>query len=73
MKAISKLSTYLKPYKWFAILAPLLMFIEVSMDLLQPTIMQNIIDVGIANDDRSYVIKYGIVMFIVAIIGLIGG
>ena len=73
MKAIFKLSSYLKPYKWFAILAPLLMFIEVSMDLLQPTIMQNIIDVGIANDDRSYVIKYGIVMFIVAIIGLIGG
>lgn len=73
MKAISKLLIYLKPYKLFAILAPLLMLVEVSMDLLQPTIMQHIIDNGIANNDQAYVVKYGILMFIIAIIGFIGG
>lgn len=73
MRAVIKLFTYLKPYKLFAILAPLLMLIEVSMDLLQPTIMQHIIDVGIANDDREYVIKYGLLMFLIALIGFAGG
>lgn len=73
MRAVIKLFSYLKPYKVFAILAPLLMLIEVSMDLLQPTIMQHIIDVGIANNDREYVIKYGLLMFVIAIIGFAGG
>ena len=61
MKSLRKLLPYVKPYMLFAILAPILMCIEVAMDLLSPTIMQHIIDVGIANDDTAYVIKLGIV------------
>lgn len=57
----------------FAILAPIFMCIEVAMDLLSPTIMQHIIDDGIANDDTAYVIKLGVLMLVAAIIGLIGG
>lgn len=51
MKSFRKLLQYLKPYMFFAIIGPLFMVLEVAMDLIQPTIMQHIIDVGIANRD----------------------
>lgn len=59
MKSFRKLLQYLKPYMFFAIIGPLFMVLEVAMDLIQPTIMQHIIDVGIANRDLNYVIKWG--------------
>ncbi|WP_419957837.1 ABC transporter ATP-binding protein [Psychrobacillus psychrotolerans] len=73
MKSFWKLLPYLEPYMLFAILAPMFMCIEVAMDLLSPTIMQHIIDNGIANDDTAYVIKLGVLMLVTAVIGLIGG
>ena len=62
MKSFRKLLQYLKPYMFFAIIEPLFMVLEVAMDLIQPTIMQHIIDVGIANRDLNYVIKMGLLM-----------
>lgn len=73
MRAMKKLLTYVKPYLLFAVLAPLFMCVEVVMDLLQPTIMQKMIDTGIANQDNGYVIQLGLIMLLCAIIGLIGG
>jgi ATP-binding cassette, subfamily B, multidrug efflux pump len=73
MNAMKKLLHYMKPYTLFAIIGPLLMCVEVLMDLLQPTIMQKMIDTGIANQDNGYVIKLGIWMILSAIVGLIGG
>jgi len=73
MQSVKQLLKYLKPYTFFAILGPLLMVVEVTMDLLQPTIMQHIIDTGIANQDNQYVLKLGLLMLISAIVGLIGG
>lgn len=73
MKSIKKLIPYAKPYKLFVILAPLLMALEVTMDLLQPLLLQKIIDYGIAANDTSYVIQMGTFMLVAAIIGLAGG
>lgn len=73
MKALLKLLPYMKPYTLFIILAPLLMCLEVVMDLLQPALMQHIIDTGIANQDNAYVIKLGLLMLLSAFLGLIGG
>ena len=73
MKSFGRLIQYVKPYTLFAILAPILMCLEVAMDLLQPMMMQHIIDVGIAGQDNGYVIKLGIYMLITAVVGLIGG
>lgn len=73
MKAIRHLITYLKPYSLITILAPLLMILEVFMDLLQPTIMQYIIDEGIAKGEMSKVVSYTIIMIVCAFLGLIGG
>lgn len=73
MGSIRALGKFLKPYKGVAILGPLLMVLEVTMDLLQPTIMQKIIDYGIANQDTGYVLRMGILMIAAALIGLAGG
>ena len=56
-----------------AILAPLVMILEVAMDLLQPTILSNIIDIGVANHDLNYVLITGLKMIIAAIVGLFAG
>lgn len=57
----------------FAILAPLSMIVEVAMDLLQPTLLSKIIDVGVAQGDINYILKVGFYMIMVSIIAAIGG
>ena len=56
-----------------AILAPIAMCLEVVMDLLQPTLLSKIIDIGIANGDLNYVLAVGVKMVIAAIVGLFAG
>ena len=56
-----------------AILAPLAMCLEVAMDLLQPTLLSNIIDIGVTNQDLNYVLITGLKMIIAAIVGLLAG
>lgn len=64
---------YLRPHWVAALLAPLLMVIEVAMDLLQPMLMASIIDEGIVAGDQSHIISSGLMMIGAALIGLIGG
>lgn len=56
-----------------AILAPLCMLLEVFMDLQQPTLMSDIIDIGVASGDLGYVLRTGGRMVLFALIGLVGG
>ncbi|MCM8806855.1 MAG: ABC transporter ATP-binding protein/permease [Candidatus Omnitrophica bacterium] len=64
---------YLKNYKKAVILAPLFMILEVIMDLLQPKLLSKIVDEGIIKRNSQIILNTGLVMFLVAIIGLIGG
>lgn len=73
MRATRKLASFLGPYKLWVILAPLMMALEVAMDLLQPRLIQRIIDDGIARQDQGVVLRTGALMVGFAIIGLIGG
>lgn len=73
MNSFLALVNYLKSYKLIVLLGPLCMIVEVTMDLLQPTIMQNIIDKGIATSDSRYVVSMSVLMLISAMIGLFGG
>lgn len=73
MQAVFKLIKYLKPYAIFAVIAPIMMLFEVAMDLVQPMILQHIIDNGIAENDSPYIIKMFCLMIAAAIAGLIGG
>ena len=71
---MKKLLKYLKGSSiFFAIVAPIAMILEVSMDLLQPTLMSKIIDIGVAKGDLNYVFKVGLYMIITAILGVVGG
>jgi ATP-binding cassette subfamily B multidrug efflux pump len=73
MNAALKLAKYLKPYRLWAILAPLLMLLEVAMDLMQPRMIQRIVDEGISKLDMRVVTQTGILMVGLALIGAVGG
>jgi ATP-binding cassette, subfamily B, multidrug efflux pump len=73
VNATLKLFKFLKPYWLWSLLAPLLMILEVAMDLLQPRMVQRIVDDGIAQQDMTIVIQTGIWMVVIAFIGMIGG
>ena len=64
---------YLKPYWKQALIAPLLMVLEVTMDLLQPHMMQRIVDDGIRVGNQPLVFETGLVMLIFALLGAVGG
>lgn len=69
----NNLLRFLKPYwKWIAI-APLLMMLEVAMDLMQPTLIEKIVDNGITQMNMSYVIHMTLLMLGLAVIGAFGG
>lgn len=68
-----KLKSYLRPYWLWSVLAPLMMMLEVFMDLLQPTLMASIVDHGIMTKDLSHIYSTGLTMLGVAFVGLIGG
>jgi len=70
---MKKLLVYLKPYWKAAILAPILMVIEVICDLSQPTLLARIVDYGIVKGDLSFILRTGLLMVGVAFIGMIGG
>ncbi|MBN1259139.1 MAG: ABC transporter ATP-binding protein [Anaerolineae bacterium] len=73
MKAIRRLGRFLRPYRRWMILAPILMALEVAMDLIQPALIERIVDVGIATLDLALVIKTGLSMIGLALIGAAGG
>ena len=70
---LGKLLSYLKPYWKFVVLAPVLMVVEVIVDLLQPTLLAKIVDVGIAGQDLTFVMRTGLLMIGIAVIGMLGG
>ena len=65
-----RLVRYLKDYKKESVLAPLFKFLEAAFELLVPLVIAKIIDVGIANKDSDYIIKMGILLVSLAVIGL---
>lgn len=73
MNSALKLAKFVKPYWRWAILAPLLMMLEVTMDLMQPRMVQRIVDEGIAMLDLTVVVQTGLWMLGLAFIGLVGG
>jgi len=70
---IKKLVSHLGEYKRAAILTPAFSALEAVMDILLPTIMAFIIDLGIEKGDMNAIIKYGLLTFAVAAIALLLG
>lgn len=61
---------YLKRYKTASIIGPLFKVIEVVFELFVPLVVASIIDNGIENGDKNYIVKMCIVMVALAAIGL---
>jgi ATP-binding cassette subfamily B protein len=70
MKALLK---YLKPHWKYAILAPLLMFLEVTCDLMQPNMMAKIVNEVVDKGQLSSILRMGGTMILISLVGLIGG
>ena len=70
---IKKLVSHLGEYKRAAVLTPLFAALEAVMDVLLPTIMAFIIDLGIEKGDMHAIIKYGLLTFLVAAVALLLG
>lgn len=68
---MKNLLQYLKDYKKESILGPLFKLLEASFELFVPLVMAAIIDTGIANEDRGYIVKMCLVMVALGVIGLI--
>ena len=68
MKGLLK---YLKEYKKESILAPVFKMLEASFELLVPLVIGAMINVGIANMDKNYILSMGGVLVFLGVIGLI--
>lgn len=68
---MKRLLVYLKDYKKESILGPLFKLLEASFELIVPLVVASMIDVGIAGDDKSYIIKMCLIMAALGLIGLI--
>lgn len=68
---MKKLLKYLKPYLKESILGPLFKLFEASFELFIPLVIKAIIDVGIANGDKMFILQRGIVLVALAVIGFV--
>lgn len=68
MKSLLK---YMNGYKKESILAPLFKMLEASFELMVPLVMASMIDHGISNGNRPYIIKMGVILLLLAAVGLV--
>lgn len=68
---MKKLARYLKNFKKQVIIGPIFKLLEAIFELIVPLVMASIIDNGIANGDKAYVLKMGGVMILLGVLGLI--
>lgn len=66
-----KLIKYLKGYIKESIIGPLFKFLEACFELIVPLVMASIIDIGIANNDTSFILKRGAFMVLLGFLGLV--
>lgn len=64
-----KLAVYLKPYKKECIIGPACKLMEAILELLLPTVMALIVNNGVAQHNSTYVLKFGGLMFLMAVLG----
>ena len=67
---MTKLLVYLKDYKKESVLGPLFKLLEASFELIVPLVVASMIDVGISNRDKGYILKMCLIMAALGLIGL---
>ncbi|WP_058304575.1 ABC transporter ATP-binding protein [Gorillibacterium timonense] len=66
---MSKLSSFLKPYRKELVIGPIFKLIEAILELLLPTIVALIINRGVGQHDSSYILRMGGVMLVMTVCG----
>ena len=67
---MKKLASYLKRYTKESILAPLFKLLEVVFDLMVPLVVARIINIGVAGNDRGYMVRCFLILILMALLGL---
>lgn len=67
---MKKLLIYLKAYRKEACMAPIFKMLEAVFELFVPLVIKGIIDYGIAAEDRAYCLRMGLLLLLLAVIGL---
>lgn len=70
---MKRLFKFLKPYWIFVVLAPLAMFLEVAIDPFQPKLLEEIIDVGIMDQNLDVIVSAGSKMLMTTFVGVLRG
>lgn len=70
---MKRVLSFLRNHWGWAFAAPFFMLLEVMMDLQQPTLMSNIVDIGVATGNTAYIMDTGLRMVLCALAGVIGG
>ncbi len=65
--------SYAKPYKFYIVIALILMLLELVVELMQPLVIASIIDKGIVEKDQDVIIQLGIVLMALSVIAFISG
>lgn len=73
MKDLKQLLKYLGAYRWDMVIGMLLIVVETAFELFIPMLMADLIDVGVANRDISYILNKGLQMGLCALFALITG
>ncbi len=68
---MKSLLIYMKDYKKECVLGPLFKLLEAGFDLTVPLVTAAIIDNGIGGQDRGYIMRYGLVLILLAVVGLV--
>lgn len=63
----------MKKYKYSTIFAPLSIIAEVLLEISIPVLMSRIVDIGIPRQDLAYIVKIGLLMVLMAILGMFAG
>ena len=66
---MKKLLGYLRPYRKETVISPLFKLLEACFDLMVPLVVKEIVDVGIANSDKPYILAMCGVLVAFAVIG----
>lgn len=62
-----------KEFKAVSLITPVFMILEVIMEMIIPYLMASIIDNGVNAGDMNHIIKTGMIMIVVAVLGLFAG
>lgn len=73
MLYLKTIFSYLSPYKWLVSAALLLMFMELSVELIQPLLIAIIIDDGILAGDQQKIIFWGSIMLVLSVVAFVAG